>query len=225
MNVHCEWGRHGLDALASRCDVVVIVDVLSFSTAVEIATARGARVVPAPWKKIGPETWPDDGGPTVLAGPREGHGPSLSPASLLELEAGVRLVLPSPNGAELSARAPRLPVLAGCLRNASAVAEAARRLGDRIAVIPAGERWPDGSLRAAFEDWVGAGAILARLEQGRSPEAQAAVDAFVGARSSLALQLRQCASDLASELDVSDCVPRLSAQREYAAWRPRGSDS
>ena len=230
-NVDCEWGRQGLDALASSCDVLIIVDVLSFSTAVEIAASRGARVLPLPWADGDLGGWSSDG-ETIVAGARGSGRPSLSPASLLAIGAGTRLVLPSPNGAELSTRAPGKPVLTGCLRNACAVASAAARLGDRIGVVPAGERWPDGSLRPAFEDWVGAGAILAHLQAERSPEAEAAVDAFRGARSALAHWLRRSVSGrelvgrgferdvaLAAELDVSACVPRLSPAREYVAWR------
>jgi 2-phosphosulfolactate phosphatase len=230
--VECEWGPRGLDRLASTCDVLVIVDVLSFSTAVEIATSRGARVLPVPWADGARGDRTTERG-TIVAGPRGSGGPSLSPASLLAIDSGVRLVLPSPNGAELRTRAPSKPVLAGCLRNARAVAKAALRLGDRIGVVAAGERWPDGSLRPALEDWLGAGAILVHLEADRSPEADAAVDAFRGARSTLAERLRRCMSGrellergferdvaLAAELDASAWVPRLSADREYMAWRP-----
>jgi 2-phosphosulfolactate phosphatase len=230
--IDCEWGSSGLDALASSCDVLIIVDVLSFSTAVEIATCRGARILPVRWASGHMDGW-SAGADTIIAGARGSGGPSLSPASLLAIGAGARLVLPSPNGAELSTRAPKKAVLTGCLRNAKAVAKAAVRLGDRIGVVPAGERWPDGSLRPAFEDWVGAGAILAHLEAERSPEAEAAVDAFRGAKSALGHWLRRCASGreligrgferdvaLAGELDVSACVPRLSTEREYVAWQP-----
>ena len=114
------------------------------------------------------------------------------------------------------------PTLAGCLRNARVVATAARQYGKRIAVIPAGERWPDGSLRPAFEDLIGAGAILSYLQGNMSPNAIAAVAAFQAASPNLEAMLKQCGSgveliergfekdiELAAELDVSECVPVL----------------
>ena len=54
-------------------------------------------------------------------------------------------------------------MIAGGLRNAAAVAAAAARAGDVVGVIAAGERWPDGSLRPAIEDLLGAG-----LDPGRA---------------------------------------------------------
>jgi 2-phosphosulfolactate phosphatase len=96
--------------------------------------------------------------------------------------------------------------------------------GSRIAVIPAGEQWPDGSLRPAFEDWVGAGAIIHYLAGSRSPEAQAAALTYEGLQSQLRTLMQQCGSgqeliergfeqdvELAATLNVSDCVPILLA--------------
>ncbi|MEV0095209.1 hypothetical protein [Streptomyces sp. NPDC050738] len=86
---------------------------------------------------------------------------SLSPAALRRAPFVPRLVLPSPNGSAIAAAAGESAVLAGSLRNASAVG---RWLADRgygtldrpVAVIASGERWPDGSLRPALEDLLGA---------------------------------------------------------------------
>jgi 2-phosphosulfolactate phosphatase len=126
------------------------------ASAVELARARGA----------------------LLAG-RRGDGYSLSPRSLVQIAAGTRLVLPSPNGSAICVRASRYgKVLAGSLRNRSAIAARATALGGPFAVIAAGERWPDGTLRPALEDLAGAGAIAACLPGSRSPEALAAIAAW-----------------------------------------------
>jgi 2-phosphosulfolactate phosphatase len=160
----------------------------------------------------------------TLADP--GHHPtrySLSPASLTGIPKGTRIVLPSPNGATLTLAAKPTPVLAGCLRNAGAVAAVARQYGRKIAVIPAGERWKDdGSLRPSFEDLIGAGAIISHLDGRRSPEALVALAAFRTVESDLDNELRQCSSGkeliewgfatdvmLAAQLNVSACAPLL----------------
>ena len=223
-DIRCEWGLHGVAHLAPISDAVVIVDVLSFSTSVEITVSRGAVVYPyaGPRQELAAFSASAD---AEVAGMREsGSRYSLSPQSLIEIPAGTRLVLPSPNGSTLSLHAGSTPVLAGCLRNARAVAGAARRLGTRIAVIPAGERWrEDRSLRPSFEDLVGAGAIVSHLAGTYSPEARAAVAVFEQARHELPSLLRECGSgreliargsardvELAAALDVSECAPLLN---------------
>ncbi|MCL6468607.1 MAG: 2-phosphosulfolactate phosphatase, partial [Ralstonia sp.] len=56
-NIHCEWGEHGASALAPHCDAVIVVDVLSFCTCVDVAVARGARIYPYPWRDASAETF------------------------------------------------------------------------------------------------------------------------------------------------------------------------
>ncbi len=178
----CEWGLHGVIALRDRVAVLVIVDVLSFSTAVDVAVSRGAIVSP-----VDPDR---DAGAApagaLWAGPR-GSGFSLSPQSLAAIPPGTHLMLQSPNGARLSLACGSTLVFAGCLRNARAVAQAARRVaGDAaIGVVPAGESWPDGSLRPAIEDLFGAGAVLDHLDLPMSAEARVARDAFRAAGTEL----------------------------------------
>ena len=112
--VRCDWGERGLAALAGA-DVTVIVDVLSFSTAVSIATARGARVFPYRHRDATAAAFAQSV-EARLAGPR-GDALSLSPDSLAALSAGERVVLPSPNGATLSVQAAaRSRVVLGDLR-------------------------------------------------------------------------------------------------------------
>ncbi|HEX8990290.1 MAG TPA: 2-phosphosulfolactate phosphatase [Anaerolineales bacterium] len=220
-DIRCEWGEHGVAVLAPISDVVIIVDVLSFSTAVDIAVHQGATVFPYHWNDQRAEKFAA-AIQAVLADPRRTKGKySLSPESLLHIQPGERIVLPSPNGAALTLAAKPRTVLAGCLRNARSVALAANRYGTRIAVIPAGERWKDDlSLRPSFEDLIGAGAIISHLTGSLSPEAMSAVAAFHEANSELGKHLRQCSSGkeligrgfsedvrLASELDSSDSVP------------------
>ncbi|MER7083624.1 hypothetical protein ABT308_36150, partial [Saccharopolyspora kobensis] len=144
VDVHVDWGLPGLRAM-SDLPVLVIVDVLSFCTAVDIATSRGAQVLPMRSRyDVPPEG-------TVLAWPRSHDRWSLSPSSLQTLTPDVRLGLPSPNGATLCASAGNATVFAGCLRNADAVAAAAARVGGPIGVVAGGER-RDGELRPAIED-------------------------------------------------------------------------
>jgi hypothetical protein len=50
-SVTSEWGMAGVKAQRERVSAIVIVDVLSFSTAVDVALSRGAVVYPFPMAK------------------------------------------------------------------------------------------------------------------------------------------------------------------------------
>lgn len=223
--VRFEWGRNGLLALAPASDVIVIVDVLSFTTCVEVATARGALIYPYGGPAEAAADFARARRAHLASRDRGGGGYSLSPHALRAIPAGTRLVLPSPNGATLSLAAADRPVLAGCLRNAEAVAARAQALGERIAVIAAGERWPsDGSLRPAVEDLLGAGAILQALAGRRSPEAELAVAAFEQAAPQLAAHLAACGSgqELITRGFPEDVA--LAAQHNVSAGAPLLAD-
>jgi 2-phosphosulfolactate phosphatase len=178
--VRCEWGHVGISQLLFDSDAVVIVDVLSFSTCVDIAVGNGAIVYPYPWKDASALSYAQSVGALLANFDRKlDGGYSLSPASLRSIPFGTRLVLPSPNGSTLSLATGEVPTFIGCLRNAKAVGSLLSRWGRRISFVPAGERWPDGSLRPAFEDLVGAGAIIHHLPGTKSPEAELAEATFL----------------------------------------------
>lgn len=223
-----DWGQVGAAQVGSR-GALVVVDVLSFTTAVTVAVERGVAVYPAPWRDERATQLAAAVDAELAVGRREASELrpwSLSPAALRTAPAPARLVLPSPNGSAIAASAQGV-VVAACLRNARAVAnwlvERCCSRGEPVTVIAAGERWPDGSLRPALEDLLGAGAVLAALARpgSESPEAAAARAAYEVARS-IPDAVRRCASgielvtggfgqdvEVAVEIDASDIVPVL----------------
>jgi 2-phosphosulfolactate phosphatase len=227
-DIRFEWGLPGLQATGSD-SAITIVDALCFSTCVSVACARGATVYPCAW----------DEGMAVQLAEREqarvavkrgrenaGRGEfSLSPASFLSADSSVRIVLSSPNGSALAyaVQDGSRKILAGCLRNAGAVARWLAAQATPITVIAAGERWADGTIRFAVEDLIGAGAIVSQIDGTRSPEALTAMAAFEQCHSTLAAVLESCSSGrelvergyaidvaLACELDADDVVPLLT---------------
>ncbi|MGH9226302.1 MAG: 2-phosphosulfolactate phosphatase [Acidimicrobiales bacterium] len=221
--MHLEWNLAGLREGGRQADVVVVVDVLSFSTAVAVAVERGVEVYPYRVNDDYAVRVAEQLG-AVLARPRPAEV-SLSPVSLARLEAGTRVVLPSPNGATLALEAASsgATVVAGCLRNASAVSRFLTAQQRRVVVVAAGERWRDGTFRVAVEDLLGAGAVLAGVPGADlSAEATVAVNAFRSSRPDLEAVLRSCTSGRelsavgstedvlwAAALDASPVVPAL----------------
>ncbi|CAM4190587.1 2-phosphosulfolactate phosphatase [Kibdelosporangium persicum] len=215
--VRLEWGMDGVEALAPHCTVLIIVDVLSFTTSVDLIVGQGARL--------------------ALRAPSEQTTGLKRPSELKSVEAGTEITFTSPNGGRLCQRAAlQTTVMAGCLRNAAAVADKAIDLADRgpIGVIAAGEQWgvtmyenqKTGSLRVAMEDYIGAGAIVsALLAEGyspASPEAAFAATSFRTAEPYLAELLGGCGSGLelgvkgltedialAGQVNVSKATPTL----------------
>ncbi|MFQ4143573.1 2-phosphosulfolactate phosphatase [Chlorogloeopsis sp. ULAP02] len=221
--IRCEWGTKGASQLAPISDIIIIVDVLSFSTATEIATNNGAIIYPYQWRDDSALEYAKSVQAELSKSRFAKDGYSLSPASLTKIPVGTKLVIPSPNGSSLTLLTGKTPTIAGCLRNCEAVAKFAQKYGSKIAVIAAGEKWEDGSLRPAFEDLIGAGAILSFLNGNFSPEAETAVAAFNYFKKDLLAHLKNCSSgkeliakgfefdvELAAALNISDCIPWFS---------------
>lgn len=248
-DVRLDWGPTGGAAVAAGADVAVVVDVLSFTTTLGIAVGRGTRVYPFPWKDERAAAFAAERDAVLAVGRLEAgldkldhrgdQPPSLSPAQLLTSTPVARLVLPSPNGSTICAALEDVTVVGASLRNRTAVARwLAKRVvgGARVALVPSGERWPDGSLRPGLEDLWGAGAVLAALDLDgvrMSPEARHALRSFEDVQDDLAGALAECASGrelaavgyeadvvAAADIDADDAVPVLTADGFVAAVRP-----
>ncbi|MDI3402740.1 2-phosphosulfolactate phosphatase [Streptomyces cavernicola] len=244
--VRFEWGPAGAGLLAQDAACLVVVDVLSFTTAVTVAVEAGTKVFPYRWRDATAQEFADEVGARLAVGRRmadETSPWSLSPAALRRAPFASRLVLPSPNGSSIAAAAGESTVVAGALRNASAVGRwlAGSGFGTAerpVLVVASGERWPDGSLRPALEDLLGAGAVIAALHRsGRdllSPEAAMASAAYESVPD-IAATLAACASGreliaggyaddvaVAAESDACEVVPVLIDGAFAAArWMPR----
>src|SRR4029453_15417281 len=94
--VRFEWGLAGARVIAPGADLAGVGDVLSFTTWGRVAMGRGAEVYPYPWKDAGAEDFATHHG-AELAGPRNGGGLSLSPASLRAADSLQQLRLPAPD--------------------------------------------------------------------------------------------------------------------------------
>ncbi|MGW4778328.1 2-phosphosulfolactate phosphatase [Streptomyces filamentosus] len=235
MTVSFGWGPAEARALAPAAACLVVVDVLSFTTAVGVAVERGTAVLPYRRRDATAAAYAREHDAALAVGRRRvtaAHPWSLSPAALRTAPAPPRLVLPSPNGSAIAAEAGGATVVAASLRNRTAVAQWLLRQGygseaRPLAVIASGERWPDGSLRPALEDHLGAGAVLDALRAlapglHPTPEATAAATLWA-ATGDPAAALHGCASgrelyeygypqdvEVAAETDASTAVPVLT---------------
>jgi 2-phosphosulfolactate phosphatase len=233
-SLRMDWGSTGAAAISPGCDVAVIIDILSFTTTLTVAADRGTVVFPYRWRDDTAALFAAEHDATLAVG-RSQATPgqvSLSPGSIRDAPVLDRLVLPSPNGSTISIHLAGIAadVLGVSLRNRQATAQwlLARRTahpGLRVAVIAAGERWPDGSLRPAAEDLWGAGALIASLHAAGwtdlSPEAHAAAATY-SAIPNISNALADCASGreligighaddvhTAAQLDTSHAIPAL----------------
>ncbi|WP_438492267.1 2-phosphosulfolactate phosphatase [Paenibacillus sp. IHBB 3054] len=206
--VKVEWGQRGARAASERGDIVIIVDVLSFSSTVVTAVQHKANVFPYPPPiNENAKAYARANSAEIVWGRaeaiREG-GHSLSPLSFSSADFGRDFVLCSLNGAACTWIASQVPaLLIGCFLNASAVAEIANRLMQQlqanITVVPCGERWSDvregeNNLRPGIEDYLGAGLILSQLTGSKSPEAEVCIGALKYSSKTIRELIWDCAS-------------------------------
>jgi 2-phosphosulfolactate phosphatase len=234
-----DWGLTGARTVGGTVGIVVVVDILSFTTTLTVAADEGIEVFPYRFGDASAASYARRHNAVLAVGRAQARQPgqvSLSPVTVRAATGLRRLVLPSPNGSTIaqSLAAAGSCVVAVSLRNLdAAVRWAAARMAAQattsVAVIAAGERWSDGSLRPAVEDLWGAGGFLAgiadRGNMSLSPEAAAAAAAYRDVCRVLPARLRECASGrelrelgypddvkVAAELEASRAVPVLMGE-------------
>lgn len=228
-DIRLEWGIKGVELLSSISDVIIIVDVFSFSTCVDMVLSNNSIVFPYRYKDNTSTLYAKNINAELASFDRNDKNKfTLSPTSLQSFPSKSKLVLPSPNGSTLSLSTGETITLCGCLRNAKAIAEYAMSLGKKISVIPAGELWEDNTLRPSFEDLLGAGAIISYLKGQLSPESKIALALFNSLKENFKDELYKCSSgkelvhrgfpkdvDLASQINVSNTVPYLDQINKF----------
>ena len=236
--IRFDWGLPGATTIAQGAAAVVVVDVLSFTTALSVAVDEGVEVFPFRFRDAAAAAFAATRGAVLAIGRREAGatGVSLSPLSVREaartgpLATSRKLVLPSPNGSTISRQLAEsgAVVVGACLRNVTAVARwlTAGAARGPVAVVAAGERWPGDQMRPAVEDLWGAGAVIDMLVRkgfgAPSPEAGAAAAAYREVGREVEAALSGCASgrelifdgygseiSMAAQVDVSQTVPVL----------------
>jgi 2-phosphosulfolactate phosphatase len=235
--VKLDWGIRGAREAAKRKEIMIIVDVLSFSSTVIAAMENQSVIYPFP-PPVNEKArkYADQIGAELVVGRAEAiktgkH--SLSPISFAADDYGKSYVLCSLNGAACVEAARRVPALfIGSILNAKAAAIAAMTMRDQtsqaITIIACGERWgnaakDENELRPGIEDYLGAGAIISFLEGSLSPEAFVCKQAFLASQHELQELIKKCGSgreleergfkddvDFCFQLNISSIVPILS---------------
>lgn len=194
-HVHLDWAPDGLSHALKHRTIVVIVDVLRFSTAVTTAVAHGFTIYPVSDPQKAAERAAQLG--AELAGKSGQAEFSISPSTYLRASASgnKHVVLYSPNGAACSEQIGNNDTAyIGCFLNALAVGQlisaVARAQSKDVTMIAAGEQravvtgerityQPQEAERVfAIEDYLGAGAILGHVDLTKSAEAYVCEQAY-----------------------------------------------
>jgi 2-phosphosulfolactate phosphatase len=186
MKADLSWGTDGVQAASQRGDLIVIVDVLRFSSTVTTAIANGFTIIPAANRDAAQRLAERTGG--AISGKSGIARYSLSPLDYLNPKETGEVVLVSPNGAACASLiGARSTGFIGCFLNARALARTVRALAESdrrdVAVVAAGEVKEDGDgdsgqRRFAIEDYLGSGIVLSELRLGLTPEAEVCMRAY-----------------------------------------------
>ena len=222
-NAVLEWGVDGALAAVNRGDVILVIDVLRFTSAAITAISKGFTVIPAKTESDAYSLAKQFN----VRFDRKGLA-ALSPESFIN-ENPSFIVLTSPHGATLSCTvADAENAFLASFLNATAAAQkalgAAKRTGKNISIVASGEIgaerrgiMPDFENKIdldneifCFEDYACAGYIGTLLQIKKSDELLNAGNVFALYKPTLSDALLQCASgkylvDNGMERDVRFC--------------------
>ena len=218
-------GRGAATVRRGAATCIVVVDVLSFSTSVTIAVERGALSGRTPGRERARarprhrrRCWPATGARTKA---RRCRRPACSTSTK-----AAGWCCPRPTGRRSpSPRSGRRRTAGACVAPVPAQRDGGGRVPARLRArsvcVPAGERWGDGSLRPAYEDLVGAGALSTGCGRGcrrraRRRRPRSAALAFRALRP-LASSARPAASSSSGGSPRTSGSPR---SRRRPTWSP-----
>lgn len=228
--VRFEWGRAGLARLAPS-DVVIVVDVLRYSTTITRALEEGAEVV-----ALLPAQQPvSPNGAAVARLAQDGGSAEVLLGCLRNASAVARACLGLQQA--WGRRTSVAVIAAGEVVPGEVVPGAPGAGAEPVAGAGGVPVAGAGEVRFAVEDLLGAGAVIAALSDlgtdHTSPEAAAACEAFLGLRratghllsasgSGRELLARQHGAQVAAaaEVDVTSVVPRWTG----AGWVGHGEN-
>lgn len=245
LEARLEWGIKGVAAAMRRGDVIIIVDVIRFTSAVVSAASKGHEVVPMPTDAEARDFAKENGLPHF-----DGMG-ALCPKNFFGI-ASKRIVLPSPNGATLSYNASgNGGAFIASYLNATAAAEeayeSAARAGKNLSFIASGEvgderrvwlpEWEralaGGNELFCVEDFMCAGLVASKIAAEKSPELLSAEMEFQKNAGRLRRTLEESASGIEvmlaghhedvtaySHVDAYRVAPRLSMEGKIPVIRP-----
>ena len=220
------WDGNGLNDAIKHNNIIIIVDVLRFSSTAITAVNNGTTIIPS-YTLSHAKTLSKKNGAMVSALSKY----SLSPASFLKVPRNSEIILVSTNGARYSRLSSNAQlVLVGALLNAGAVAKHAyaisKQFGRDIAIVAAGEKklvkkmgrnafeesFADDKNKDWFclEDFLGAGAIISGIAMEKTDEALYAQATFQKYKNKLLSIIRSAVSgryliDLKKENDIEFC--------------------
>jgi 2-phosphosulfolactate phosphatase len=215
------WGPTAITGALERNDLIVVVDVLRFSSTVTTAVANDFVIVPCSDPQRAERLSSENGMP--VTGKAGVARYSLSPLDYLNPKASEEIILVSPNGAKCAEMINVAHTgFIGCFLNARAVGRLlslfCQRENRNITVVACGEVVEDQyddleTRRFAVEDYLASGLILSEMKVEPSAEAKASMQAYESSKIALRDRIRSSPSgqylvNKGLEYDISHCVQR-----------------